>query len=48
MAKKVKILGAIANECEFCEGIIYKIELNKCKVLYQCKRCGNTYEKGRY
>ena len=46
--RKVKILKAISNNCEFCEGIIYKIEIDKYKALYQCKCCGNTYEKGSY
>ena len=48
MVKKVKIIGATADDCEFCKGIIYKIKLNKCKIFYQCKDCGNTYEKGKF
>lgn len=49
MAKnKRKIIGATANDCEFCKGIIYKLEIGPTKILYQCKDCGNTYKKGSY
>ena len=49
MAKgKRKILSATANGCEFCEGIVYKLEVCKGVYIYQCKDCGNTYKKGSF
>lgn len=43
---KAKILGAYANKCEMCNGVMYKLK-TKMGIVYQCK-CGNTYRKDRY
>lgn len=48
MKNKAKILSAKANGCEFCDGVVYKLQIDKAKTMYQCKKCGNTYSKGAY
>lgn len=49
MAKgKRVIVGATAESCEFCKGIVYKLQVSKGEYMYQCKDCGNTYKKGSY
>lgn len=42
MAKRAKILGAKADACNRCGGIVYKL-LTSIGIVYQCK-CGNTYQ----
>ena len=44
----VVIVGATADDCEFCKGIVYKLMLNKSEIIYQCKDCGNTFKKQNY
>lgn len=39
---KVKILGAYAEKCEHCNGIVYKL-LTSLGIVYQCK-CGAMYQ----
>ena len=39
---KAKILGAYAEQCEHCGGIVYKL-LTSLGIIYQCK-CGATYQ----
>ena len=39
---KVKILGAYAEKCEHCNGIVYKL-LTSLVIIYQCKY-GATYQ----
>ena len=40
---KVKILGAYAEKCEHCNGIVYKLLTSSLGIIYQCK-CGATYQ----
>ena len=39
---KAKILGAYAEKCDLCNGIVYKL-LTSLGIVYQCK-CGATYQ----
>ena len=38
-----KILGAYADRCEHCGGIVYKL-MTSFGVVYQCKTCRTTYQ----
>ena len=39
---KAKILGAYAEKCEYCNGVVYK-RLTSLGIIYQCK-FGATYQ----
>lgn len=41
--KKLKIMGAYEKNCPMCDGIVYKL-LTGLGIIYQCQKCGCTYE----